>query len=123
MITRSVLKCPVVLGDVVVIIAHPLLATASGQGGETRPGAEPVGQGYVMGTEGHASHHAVYAGTAVLTAGLEVLTVLINPTVQLTWSPMSLRYKVTGSRVKIYVHIYNLQTPLIKRLYYSYNRT
>lgn len=72
-----------ILTNVVVVIAQPLLTAASRRAGQSGPGAAPVRQGHLMWAEGHAAHHPVHAAALVLTAGLEVLTVLVNTATEL----------------------------------------
>lgn len=70
------------LADVVVVVTHPHLAAGALGQGQPGPGAAPVGQGHLVRTEGHAAHHAVHARALVLADWLEVLAVLVHPSVE-----------------------------------------
>lgn len=70
------------LTDAVVIVTHPHLAAGALRQGQPGPRAAPVGQGHLVRTEGHAAHHAVHAGALVLADWLEVLAVLVHPSVE-----------------------------------------
>lgn len=78
------------LTDVVVVIAHPLLAAATLRPGQPGPGAAPVGQGDLVRTERHAAHHSIDTGALVLAVGPEVLAVLVHLAVELTGQTVSL---------------------------------
>lgn len=78
------------LTDVVVVVADPLLAAAAVGPDQLGPRAAPVGQGHLVGAEGHAAHHPVHAGALVLAAGLEVLAVLIHASVELAGQTLGL---------------------------------
>ena len=80
---RRLPRLPRLLADVVAVVTHPLLAAAPGQGGQHGAGAAPVGQWHLVRAQGHAAHHAVHAAALVLAAGLEVLPVLVNVTIEL----------------------------------------
>lgn len=84
------LGLPRLLADVVAVVAHPLLAAAARQRGQPGAGTAPVGQRHLVRAQGHAAHHAVHAAALVLTAGLEVLAVLVDAPAELTWSTLGL---------------------------------
>lgn len=71
------------LADVVVVIAHPLLAAAALGPGQPGPGAAAGEQGHVLRAEGHAAHHPVHAGALVPAVGPKVLAVLVHPPAEL----------------------------------------
>lgn len=69
--------------DAIVVVTHPLLAATPGWHLQARVGAVPGGQGYVVGAERHAAHDAIHAAALVLTAGLEILAVLVHAPAEL----------------------------------------
>lgn len=70
--------------DVIVVVTHPLLAAAARWDLQTGVSAVPGGQGYAVRAERHTAHYTVHAAALVLTAGLEILTVLVHVTAKLT---------------------------------------
>lgn len=84
------LRLPRLLTDVVAVVAHPLLAAAARQRSQTGVGAAPVGQRHLVRAQGHAAHHALHTAALVLTAGLEVLAVLVDAPTELARSTLGL---------------------------------
>lgn len=78
-----------VLTDVVVIVTHPFLTAIVPRFDQPRLQALPARQGYLLRTEGHTAHHSVYTRALVLAAEIEVLTVLVQVSVELTGQTMS----------------------------------
>lgn len=75
--------------DAIVIITHPFLTAAARWRLQTGVRAAPGRQGYVVGAERHAANHAIHAAALVLTAGLEILAVLVHTTPELTRPTLS----------------------------------
>lgn len=76
--------------DVIVVVTHPLLAAAPWRRFQAGAGAMPCRQGYEVGAERHAAHHAVHAAALVLTAGLEILAMLIHASGELARPTLSI---------------------------------
>lgn len=79
-----------VFPDAVIIVTQPLLTAASCRRLQTRVGAVSAGQRDVVWTQRHAAHHTIHTAALVLTAGLEILSVLIHTTSKLTRTALSL---------------------------------
>lgn len=82
--------------DAIVVVAHPLLAAATRRRLQAGVGAAPCGQGHVVGAERHAANHAVHAAALVLTAGLEILAVLVDAPSELTRPSLGVSWRNTG---------------------------
>lgn len=76
--------------DAIVVATHPLLAASARRRLQAGIGAVPGGQGYAVGAERHAAHHAVHAAALVFTAGLEILAVLVHASAELTRPTLSI---------------------------------
>lgn len=87
------------LTDVVVVVTHPFLAAATLGAGQAGSQTAPVRQGHLLRTEGHAADHPVHTSALVLTAGLEVFTVLVHPPAELTGQTMGLSSTQSSLRV------------------------
>lgn len=101
MVGRCMVRAAIrrVFPDAVVIITYPLLTTATCQGLKTGVGTVSVRQGDLVRAEGHTAHHPIHTVALVLTAGLEILSVLIHVTSELTWTSLCISLKMQTTTV------------------------
>lgn len=114
MVGRCMVRAAIrrVFPDAVVIITYPLLTTATCQGLKTGVGTVSVRQGDLVRAEGHTAHHPIHTVALVLTAGLEILSVLIHVTSELTWTSLCISLKMQPTTV-ILIIVLNIDLDII----------